>query len=118
MKDVPAAGTDRSRHACDAVNLHFAAAGKDAIGRWIAIRLSDGKTDGVLYDTRADAIRHQFHELWCAYHAILPTGANPGDMEKFLLYTEALYSRGMRPAQNRDPAPALIMPSRREDLRL
>jgi hypothetical protein len=109
-------GTDRSRRACDAVDLHFVAEGTNAIGRWIAIRLSDGGTDGTLYDTRADAIKHQFHELWCAYHCILPTGANPADMETFLAWTEGLYSQGMRPAQNRDPSPLITMPSRREDL--
>jgi len=34
---------------------------------WIAVRLSDGGTDGVLYDTRRDAVRHQAHEQQCAY---------------------------------------------------
>ena len=34
---------------------------------WIAVRLSDGGYDGVLYDSRRDAVRHQKYEKECAY---------------------------------------------------
>jgi hypothetical protein len=37
------------------------------IHSWIAVKLADGSTDGVLYDTRQDAVRHQAHEQQCAY---------------------------------------------------
>ena len=35
--------------------------------KWVAVRLSDGGTDGTLYDTMEDAIRHQIDEFLCAY---------------------------------------------------
>jgi hypothetical protein len=37
------------------------------IHSWIAVSLADGSTDGTLYDTRQDAVRHQTHEQQCAY---------------------------------------------------
>lgn len=45
---------------------------------WIAVSLADGSYDGVLYDTRADAVRHQAHETQCAY---LCLRAAPGGMQ-------------------------------------
>lgn len=111
-------GTDRARRACDAVNVHYAALGVASWRRWVAIRLSDGGTDNVLYDTRDDAIRHQFHENFCAYLCIPPGGVNPRDMELFLTYTEGLYKQGMRPMQNNDVTPEIVLPQTREGFRL
>jgi hypothetical protein len=42
------------------------------IHSWIAVNLADGSTDGVLYDTRRDAVRHQAHEQQCAYLNLAP----------------------------------------------
>lgn len=107
--------TDRGKRAADIVNLHLAVDSTELLRqRWVAIRLSDGGSDGQVYDTRADAIRHQLHELWCAYMFLPPTGTTPQKMEKFLQYVEGLYSRGLRPAQNRDPNPHLYVPNREE----
>jgi hypothetical protein len=114
-------GTERARRACDVVNTHFAAVGTDAIHKWVALRLSDGGSDGVLYDRQDEAIRHQLHEFWCAYLLIPPSGVNPTDMETFLAYVGRLYDAGMRPMQNHDARPGLLLPGlitpmRREDL--
>jgi hypothetical protein len=106
--------TDRARHAVDAVNVHFAALGIACAQKWVAIRLSDGKSDGVLYERRDEAIRHQFHENFCAYLCIPLTGVNAEDMEKFLVYCERLYAAGMRPMQNNDVREEFVLPTRRE----
>lgn len=62
-----AEATDEEWTACqrlaDAVNLHVLAQnaqlgnGRDRPG-YVAVRLADGHSDGTLYDTRADAVRH------------------------------------------------------------
>lgn len=60
----------------DAVNLHVAAVraqlgnGRTAPG-YVAVRLSDGRSDGVLYDSRADATRHQ-PDPWSFYVKVGP----------------------------------------------
>jgi hypothetical protein len=40
--------------------------------RWVAIRLSDGGSDGEVYETRQDAIDHQLHETLCALRLVPP----------------------------------------------
>jgi len=66
------------------------------LNSWIAVRLSDGGTDGVLYDTRRDAVRHQAHETQCAY---LSLRAAPGGMQvqeayAFLKFHRHAYDAG------------------------
>lgn len=63
------------QHLRDAVNIHVLAQGAEAYGKFIAIRLSDGKSpDGALYDTRRDAVRHNREDPWCFYLKIAPGG--------------------------------------------
>lgn len=61
-EDVPMELWDAARRMADAVNLHMlamVAENRDRPG-YVAIRLEDGRSpDGVLYDTRKDAARHQ-----------------------------------------------------------
>lgn len=66
------------------------------LNSWIAVRLSDGSTDGVLYDSRRDAVRHQAHETQCAY---LSLRAAPGGMQvqeayAFLRFAREAYDAG------------------------
>ena len=98
---------DEARRACDQVNLHIAALGHESYGKWVAIRLSDGGSDGVLYDTRPDAIRHQLHEQLCAYFCIPPFGSmlTPREAEAFLSYARSLYDAGYRIPDPTAPAP-------------
>jgi hypothetical protein len=102
--------SDSARRAADAINLHIHAHGHDAFGKWVAIRLSDGSSDGTLYDRRADAVRHQFHESQCAYFRVPPFGEliSPAEAEAFLTYARSVYDAGYRVP---DPeAPAMIQP--------
>lgn len=97
-------GTDAGRHCSDAVNLALALGGVD---KWIAVRLSDGKSDGNVYDLKSDAISHQLHEYQCAYIKIPPDGMPPEHATRFLNVNRKLYDNGMRIA---DPDRAPIMP--------
>jgi hypothetical protein len=93
---VSGAHTDAARHASDAVNLHWSALQWGAVKRWVAVRLSDGKSDGTLYDTKRDAIRHQLHEQQCAYVCIPPGGMNACQAESMLSFSRRAYDAGMR----------------------
>lgn len=66
---------------------------------YLAIKLADGFTDGVLYDTKADAVRHVPDERWYAFFSFRnsPNGfASPRDAAIFLMWHRAAYERGMR----------------------
>ncbi|MGW2795172.1 hypothetical protein ACWC9H_35345 [Streptomyces sp. NPDC001251] len=66
---------DAAQRLCDAVNLHVQAQGDAVHGKYVAIRLSDGRSpDGALYDTRRDAARHQVNDPWCFYVMLHPGG--------------------------------------------
>lgn len=88
--------SDAARRASDAVNLHYAAIGTDAIGKWVAIRLADGSSDGVLYDRKRDAVRHQPDEKLAAYVRIRPGGMNVCAAESFMKMSRMAYDAGFR----------------------
>jgi hypothetical protein len=50
--------SDDAKRMADAINLHYHAQGWDAVGKFVAILLKDGSSDGNLYDTFNDAARH------------------------------------------------------------
>lgn len=84
-------------HRCsDAVNLHVAALGFDAVRRWVAVKLADGRSDGTLYDTKRDAVRHQSDEKLCAYVCIPPGGMNVCQAESFMRANRLAYDAGFR----------------------
>lgn len=66
------------------------------IGRWVAIRLSDGGSDGALYDSKAAAVRYQPHERQCVYFRINPGGLTPRSAESTLRFNQGLYDMGAR----------------------
>lgn len=66
-------------------------------GRWLAIRLSDGGSDGVTYGARADAVRHQVHETQCLYLKVPPGGSmSDRDATRYLEVHRQMYDAGMR----------------------
>jgi hypothetical protein len=109
--------SDAARHACDAVNLHISALGFDACRKWVAVRLRDGRSDGVLYDSKRDAVRHQYDEKLCAYVCIPPNGMTPCRAESFLSTMRRLYDAGWRlvDPDASDGGPDLIPRSAFED---
>lgn len=95
--------SDEARRCSEAVNIHLQTQGHWAIGRWVAIRLSDGGSDMVMYDKKADAVRHQLHEFQCAYVCIPPHGMSAKDAEGFLRVTRHMYDKGVRLADPDKP---------------
>lgn len=85
--------TDDGRRLAAAVLVARAVGGE---GRWIAARLSDGSTDGTVYDTRDDAIRHQAHETQCAYLVVPPAPMPPVDATAYLELHRRMYAGGYR----------------------
>lgn len=114
MQETPQEELDAARRCAEAYNFQLTAHGMNAAGRWIAVRLSDGRGDGTLYDSKADAVRHQLHENMCAYICILPTGMPEQDALSVLRTHRKLYDGGMRLS---DPDQHVQMPARREFLR-
>lgn len=84
--------SDAARRCSDIINLHVVTGNW---GRWCAIRLSDGGSDGFTYDTKADAVRHQLHEKQCCYVYIPPDGMSPKSAEIFMSINRKLYDAGM-----------------------
>lgn len=63
--------SDAAKRLSDIYNLHIVAGARR--GAVIAVSLADGSSDGVVYDTRADAVSHQRHnEGWKAFIRIGP----------------------------------------------
>lgn len=73
------------------------------VGRWLAIRLSDGGSDGIAYDKRSDAVRLQLHEQQCAYVKVPADDMSPRAAERFLAINRELYDAGFRLADPEGP---------------
>lgn len=114
MTETPQEEFDAARRCADAYNFQLTVHGENAAGKWIAVRLADGSSDATLYDTKADAVRHQLHENQCAYICLLPTCIPVEDALSVLRVHRKLYDGGMRIA---DPDIHVQMPMQREFLR-
>lgn len=86
-------------------------------GRWLAIRLSDGGSDGVPYDSRRDAILHQLHESLCAYVKIPKDNMPEVEAIRWLEIQRQLYDNGLRMIDPEQPDRDVIMPEKIEDLK-
>ncbi len=89
--------TDPAKRLCDQYNLHKIGAGINSVGKWIAVRLIDGSSDGVLYDSKRDAVRHQHHnEQLYTFVKIIPPSMNVCEAEVFMATARNLYDAGLR----------------------
>jgi len=89
---------DVARRVADAVNIHLAA-DPDARG-FVACRMDTGRSDGNLYDTRSDAVRHMMpsgEESWYMYVKVTPEGATPKGAWVYVVQCRAMRERGIRP---------------------
>ncbi len=90
---------DLARRVADAVNLHIDAS--EMTGRtkpgFVAVRLNDGSSDGVLYDSRADAVRAQGSENYrCAYIKLNPGGMSARQAWVVIYGYRQMYDAGAR----------------------
>jgi len=88
----------------DVLNLHKVALSTEELAakRWVAIRLSDGGSDNIAYDTRRAAFTHQLHPTMCLY---LPVDLRPlpplQACDVLLWYIRRAYDNGWRPDEDR-----------------
>lgn len=87
------------------------------VGKWAAIRLSDGGSDRVPYDSRADAIFHQLSEQQCCYVKIPEDDMGPAEAASFLRVNRALYAAGHRLIDPDAPEREVMLPQLVEDAR-
>lgn len=86
---------DTGKRASEAIRQQISTDRELAVGSWIALRLSDGGSDGNVYPTKSLAVAHQLHEKQCAYIVIYPTGMSPQDAEAFLCLMRQAYDNGV-----------------------
>lgn len=89
--------SDAGKRVSAEYNMHRVADPHGSIGKWFAVKLTDGSTDHVLYDNRAECIRHQHHnEQYYAYVQIGPWQMSPMDAQTFMRKHREMYSAGIR----------------------
>jgi|SRR5215469_2119908 len=102
---------DSGRRMAELVNLLVASNPWDTIvNSWVAIRLIDGGSDGVLYDSRAAAIAHQPDERWAFYLCMRNAqgGIKPLDAQLLINMQRQVYDNGGRLA---DPQAPSVIPT-------
>lgn len=91
---------DSGARASDVINEKIAHQGWWEIkNQWMAFKLEDGSSDGVLYDKRLDAVRHQRFEAQCVYicfRGLGPNGSSHRDMAIMIMFAKAAYKAGFR----------------------
>lgn len=114
--------TDAAKRAYDIVRgyVHFVEY-DERIRSWVALRLEDGGSDGALYDSKREAVRHQAWEQQCAYFSYrgAPNGfVTPKDAAIWLEYHRQAYLAGFRLVDPDDVHGGrdLIMPLTNEQL--
>jgi hypothetical protein len=90
----PLGFSDAAKRFSDGMALHCAAG---SYGRWMAVRLSDGGTDGIPYELLADAMRHQLHPTQCLYVRVALAPIPPQEADAVLGYYRRAYDHGWRP---------------------
>jgi hypothetical protein len=103
---------DAAKRLSDAITLHMVATNNQAAGSWVAAKLEDGSTDGNLYDTREDAVRHN-PDFYC-YIIIPPSGMGINEARSFLKTCRAIHYSGV--FRLSDPGSDPILPLMRQDL--
>lgn len=109
--------SDGARRIYETYHLHRLAGDMfDVIGKWFAAKLSDGTTDNVLYDTKAEAISHQHHnENYYTFICISPANMTVCSAEVMLTLARKLYDAGLRQSDPGSAARDVIKRSTFED---
>jgi hypothetical protein len=105
---------DAARRMADVIALHQLALSKDELlaGRYVAIRLADGGSDGVAYDTRAAAIEAQSNApSRCGYFQVPLERFSAATCDSLLWYVRGCYDSGFR----EDPSQQLIISNQVEN---
>jgi hypothetical protein len=84
------AWSDKGKRCSEIVRQHLEDE-PECVGSWVAIRLSDGGSDGVLYPLKEIAVSFQLHETQCAYLRIPLGGIPEREAISFLYHVAQLY---------------------------
>lgn len=87
--------SDAAKRMADTISLHTVSGNS---GKFVAIKLHDGDSDGVLYDSWNEAVSHQLHEQMCLYIKVPPAGMTPQEADSLLRYARWAYDNGYRPS--------------------
>lgn len=91
--------TDAGKRVADEYALHRLADEYGHIGKWFAVRLTDGTSDHVLYESKQSAVQHQHHnEDFYAFIQVGPWGMSARDADAFLAVQRRMYDAGLRMA--------------------
>lgn len=92
--------TDAARRMADALNLHAVAKSRG----WARFALADGRSDGIPYETRDDAVRSTRWDRDNYLYLQIPAGGvgDPAEMQGCLDYARALNKAGYRLPDPRD----------------
>lgn len=91
--------SDAAKRLSDTYNLHRIALDLNAVGKWFAASLAEGRSDNVLYDSKLDCVTHQHHnEQYYVFVKIAPCGMDACEAEVMLRTQRNLYDAGMRMA--------------------
>lgn len=108
--------SDAAKRFADIVRLHQRVLTRDEIiaRRFIAVRLADGSSDGVVYDSRVAAIAGQRNSpSRCAYFQIPLERWSDATCDSLLWYVRSVYDSGFR----EDPASQLVISNQLENMR-
>jgi hypothetical protein len=84
--------SDAAKRISDTYALHRLADPIGNTGTWFACAIHDGTTDGVLYDSRKDAIMHMHHnETYYTYVQIVPSTMTVCAAEMYLAAVRKTY---------------------------
>jgi hypothetical protein len=116
--------TDDAMRVADAITLHWVAGGWDGcVGRWMAFKLADGRTDNILYPSQYDAVRHQkgIYQHYM-YLKLVPGGMSICEAEILLALHRKARQRDIGTPdidqkKNRDLIPRLTVEERNQQLR-
>lgn len=111
---------ESGKRAADNLNIHTLCNTREDIrDKWVAIKLADGSSDGVLYDSAPDAVRHQLHEQQCWYvcfRGLSPGGINAKDCAIMLMHYRKAYAAGLRFVDPDNRVRVPVMSSQRYDI--
>jgi hypothetical protein len=82
---------DKGKRCSEAVKTAIYLDEETALRSWLAIRLSDGGTDGMAYPSKETAVAFQLTETQCAYLRIRPGGISEREATSYLYHTAQLY---------------------------
>lgn len=91
MDGLPQELLDAAARMREAVNLHVVAGALGARERrlcWLAIKLEDGRSDGELYESRADAVRHTTNKSRGWFYVLLGVDSM-GERESIIVLQQA-----------------------------